>query len=125
MDIVRVVPDEDVLRRLAPDTVDLDRTCVRRNAFYTHGAPDPEISVHIQRLAGSVDALLIAASRPHFGMGSLKVSEILELGFEVESRPLPDDPSHAVILGVTSRAHCDQLAEITTIVKWPVPRSAS
>jgi hypothetical protein len=68
---------------------------------------------------GTVDEVLQRAGRPHFGMARLRVGEVRELGFEVEPRPLPEDASHAVIVGIRSRTDCDRLAAACDIVKWP------
>lgn len=120
MEIVAIDADDELYRRLAPDTIDDEARIVRRNACYTTGRPDPEVSVHVRRLAGSIEAILAQAGRPHFGVGLIRVSELRALGFEAEHRPLIEDSSHAVVRGLQTRAHCDQLAEITRIVKWPM-----
>ena len=116
---VSIRADDEVYRRLAPETVDRGTNTARRNAFYTGGQPDPEVSVHLRRLAGTPADVLNRAGRLHFGIGLLTVTDIRALGFILESRPLPEDESHAVILGVRSRADCDRLAEITSILKAP------
>jgi hypothetical protein len=119
MDPVSLGLDDELYRRLAPDTVDRSANTVRRSAFYTTGQPDPEASVYVKRLAASVDELLEQAGRPHFGMGLLRVSDVHALGLRVEHRPLEADPSHAIIVGANTRSAFDRLAAITKIVKWP------
>jgi hypothetical protein len=116
---VSIRADDEVFRRLSPESVDRTTHTVRRNAFYTRGQPDPEVSVHLRRLASTPEEVLNRAGRRHFGVGLLAVAEIRALGFTLEPRPLPDDESHAVILGVKSRSDCDRLAEITSILKVP------
>lgn len=118
----RIEPDDEVYRRLAPETVDFGSNLVRRNAFYTRGEPDPEISVHVKRLTGDPAELLERAGRPNFGLGVLAVSALRELGLRVEYRPTVDDPSHAVILEVSTKADCDRIASATTLVKLPESR---
>ena len=78
MAIVQIEPDDDVYRRLAPDTVDRRNNLVRRNAFNPRGEPDLEISVHLRRLAGIPEELLDRAGRPDFGVGLVRVSDLLQ-----------------------------------------------
>ncbi|MBA2276262.1 MAG: hypothetical protein H0W06_00750 [Chloroflexia bacterium] len=104
---------------MATDTVDQVTNSVRRNAFYTNGRPDPEISVQVKRIAGSPEAALTKANKEHFGMGVLRVSDVEQLGFDVIPKPLTEDASHAIIVGVSTKSDCDRLAETTKIVKLP------
>jgi hypothetical protein len=120
-----ILADDELYRRLADQQVDPDKGKARRNAFYRGSGPDPEISVQVKRLVPSPRQALIDANRPHFGMGMLRVLDVLALGLRVEARPLPDDPAHAVILGADTRTVCDQLAEITDVIIWPAFASAS
>ncbi len=52
-------------------------------------------------------------------MGVLRVSDVEQLGFDVIPKPLTEDASHAIIVGVSTKSDCDRLAETTKIVKLP------
>lgn len=121
MEIVNIADEDEVYRRLAPHTVDFIRGAAKRSAFMVSNHPDGELSVDLKRLAPPPEEALQRVGRPHFGMGVLQVAEVRALGVRVEHRPVDGNAAHAVILGCTTKTHCDQLAEITTVVIMPKP----
>jgi hypothetical protein len=110
--------DEILFRRLAPDHLNPDGT-TNSNAYKRRGKPDPEISVDLARLTWESDAL-VRAGRPGFHLGVLQVRDVRALGLVVRHAPTPENPSHTVIEGNTSKAMCRQLAEITAVRIPPV-----
>lgn len=114
-----ILPDDEVYRRLHVDTVDFAKGEVRRNAFYTRGEPDRNVSVQVKRVAGSPEEALARADRLDYGMGLLKVSDIRSLGFDVSPNATEDDPAHAILTGISTKVDCDKLAGKTKIVKLP------
>ena len=111
-----------VCRRLALHTFDHSTGEVKHSAFTVSNKPAKAVSVQVKRLMDcGTQAALAQAGRSDFGMGELVVSEIRALGFQVALDPLPDDPAHAVITGLSTRTHCEMLADITDPVKKPDP----
>jgi hypothetical protein len=110
--------DEILFRRLAPDHLYPDGT-TNSNAYKCRGKPDPEISVDLARLTRESDALA-RAGRPGFHLGVLRVRDVRALGLVVRHAPTPENPSHGVIEGNSSKAMCRQLAEITAVRIPPV-----
>jgi hypothetical protein len=60
---------------------------------------------------------LVAQYWPDYGIGGLLFGAIGEIGAEVRSTPLPDNPSHHDILSTQGQAR--KLAEATQIIDWP------
>ena len=109
-------PDDELYRRLHRDAVMPDGS-VNSGAFKTAGAYDQSISVHIAKLLHRPEDAL--ATRPHFGLGVLRVGDVERLGFRVRADPQPHDPSHALIEGENNRLTAKQLARITRVVIKP------
>lgn len=112
--------DEDGLyRRLAPHHLRDDET-VNSSAFRRGKGYDPAVSVDLARLTGSpMDAL---QTRPHFGLDILRVGDVRALGLTVRRDPLPDNPAHCLIEGLTSKDQARRLAAVTHVLIRPRPQ---
>ena len=136
------IDDEDELYRLIyPDFKRSDWT-LSPQAYMLNKTADPEISVNVARDT-TVEATLSAsrlilesakqvggsparfsptsptciALKPGKGhhLGVIVARVPRGLGLRVERNPLPDNRSHALILGTSSRTQCSQLADTTTL----------
>ena len=78
MDVVKILDDDDLLRRLAPKSCfKRDGKTVTRGAFKAHNEYETEISVHVSRLL--VSPLTALQGYPNFGLGSLRVRDVRAL----------------------------------------------
>ena len=110
---------DELYRRLAPGAIRPDGT-VSRVAYMRNSQPDDEISVDLARLTTPERSLAPVAGRG-FGLGALVAGYPRSLGLAVRHDPLPENPSHALIVGRSDRATCRLLADQTRIVVSPSP----
>jgi hypothetical protein len=108
------ISDDDVVwRRINPSfgpgsdpfAWDYDDQCYRPTSQHFSDSSDgTPMSVDIASIAGDPDVTL--AGYEGWGLVALNVGELRRLGFEVESKPEPDNPAHAYVHGnkKTSRA---------------------
>jgi hypothetical protein len=114
--LVDVADDDGLYRRIVHYFV-LDDGRVSSAAFKDQrGKPDPSISVDIARLT-TPEACLAHAPNTSFRLGALLAAVPRALGFVVRHDPLPDNHSHALILGDNSAAKCRRLAEHTRLLR--------
>jgi hypothetical protein len=117
MSTIEIDDSDELYRRLAPDHVAADGRSVRRNAFRVNTGYPRQISVDLKRLTTSPRDVL--QTRPTFGLGVLRVSDVRALGFDVRYDPTPGNPAHCLIEGDNSRETADRLASVTRIVIPP------
>jgi hypothetical protein len=119
----KVVVDErdSLFRRLVSFWVNEDGT-VNSSAFKNKKKkPDPEPSVDLARLT-SPERCREVGGNPALGVGELRAAVPLDLGFNVEHRPVPEDDAHCVILGNHTKETCRRLAEATVVIIPPARR---
>jgi hypothetical protein len=61
----------------------------------------------------------LAPTRPDFGLGVLRVGDVVALGFRVVHDPVGGDDAHCLIVGDYTKPAARRLASITRIVRWP------
>jgi hypothetical protein len=117
MVVVTIEDDDELYRRIFPSYVHSDDTISDR-AFMLGGKPEQNLSVDLAKLTNPEEAAT-RAKAPGYGLASLKVRAVRELGFEIRHAPLPGNPAHALIEGPNDKAKCRQLAEAARLVVWP------
>ena len=58
-------------------------------------------------------------TRPDFGLGVLRVGDVLALGFRIVHDPIEGDNAHCLILGEYTKPNARRLAAITRIIRSP------
>jgi hypothetical protein len=113
---IAISPDDSLYRRFFFQNKK-KRDRVPLTAFTLRGshAPDPEISVMLASLCSPEDVL--QGQPAGLKICILSVRDVLGLGLQVRHSPLPGNPAHCSILGVSSLDMCDQLAEHATIYR--------
>jgi hypothetical protein len=98
---VRSIADHEVLwRRVESALMQPDGT-PQSNAFKTL-----ELSVH---RAGLTTLAQIARAYPGVAIYAFTAGQVRALGGDVEEEPTPQDPSHAIVRGVTSSGNARRL----------------
>ena len=94
---------------------------VTRGAYYFDGEPDPSVSVDLASLTTADEARRRAPKPESTGIGELLSDVPLDLGLEVKRDPdlRTGNRAHCLIIGVTTKDLCQQLAEKTRIVIPP------
>ncbi len=106
--MVEIDDRDELLRRVFHYHVKPDGS-IASSAFMTRSRkPDPECSVSLAKIT-TADALLRA------GPGGLRVVALRaevprSMGLEVVFDPVPDDPGHCLIKGLSSKEQCARLA---------------
>ncbi|HEX9271498.1 MAG TPA: hypothetical protein VGA01_04705 [Candidatus Binatia bacterium] len=122
------IKDDDQLWRRIPDLPQMikklpDGTCRPSSAAFKDGL-DGEVSVHLAKLATKKKAL---AKYPEYGLVEIDAGLPRSLGHSVIYKPLPEDPSHAVIVPPQSHSRSRRqrdAEEMALAAHWLVyPRS--
>jgi hypothetical protein len=109
------IADEDVLyRRLAQHQINPNGT-VNSSAFKRGGTFETEISVDLARLTNPQE-IVSRAGRSGFRLGEFEANEPRALGFRVEHDPLPENPSHALVVGSNDQEVSRALARRVRLV---------
>ncbi|NOT58687.1 MAG: hypothetical protein HOP19_00510 [Acidobacteria bacterium] len=111
------INDDDLLYRRLHHTRVYEDGSVKSIAYMFNSRPDPEVSVDLARLTTPEEAA--GRGKPGTGLGEIVTSVPRALGFQVEYRPLPENPAHSQIEGHNTKALCKQLAEATQMILMP------
>jgi hypothetical protein len=113
---VELADGDELYRRLAPHHVRDDGT-VNSSAFKRGKGFDPSISVDLARLTATPQDAI--RTRPHFGLGMLRVADVRAIGLTVRHDPVPDNPAHCLIEGLTSKVVARHLASLVRVLLFP------
>ena len=118
IDDVSIGDDERLLRRIRPDDVFVEpETGERRPSSATFISRSNIISVDLASLTTPEKAL---ANYPRHVLVEIDVRIVRSLGCKVVRDPLPDNPSHALLIGSApdGRMTKSQAREIVSLCKW-------
>lgn len=113
---VTILDDDSLYRRLHHTQVYEDGS-VKSIAYMFNSKPDPEVSVDLARLTTPEES--VGRGKPGTGLGEIVTRVPRALGFNVEHRPIPENPAHAQIEGQSTKALCRQLADATRVIITP------
>jgi len=110
---------ERLYRRFARDVVKNGK--VNKGAYYFSGEPDPSASVDLASLTTAEKTRLGARKPENAGVGEILSDVPIDLGLKVKRVPdlKTGNLAHCLIIGVTTKDQCQQLAEATQIVIPP------
>lgn len=111
-----IADDDELYRRLAPHHLRHDGT-VNSSVFKREKGYDPSVSVDLVRLTVSAEVTL--RTRPHFGLGVLRVGDVRAPGLTVRRDPLPDNPAHCLIEGLATKDQARRLAATMRVLIRP------
>lgn len=102
-------------RRLHPNTV--SRGVIESSAFNDDSG---DVSVDLARLT-TPEASVARAKGPGYGLAVIRAAIPLEEGLTVLPDPLPENPAHALIIGVRTRQQRRRLARAAELLIPPAP----
>ncbi len=114
--VVEIREDDCVYRRLALGAHVKPDGSVSSNAYKLSKSPDFEPSVDLARLS-TPEECLARVGRPGFGIGVLRVGDLISRGFRIRHEPTPSNRAHCIIEGNRSKETCYILAECTKLLE--------
>ena len=87
-------------------------------AFMTKSRrPDPHCSVYLARL--TIPAAVLEGGIANQRLAGLPASKPMAMGLDVKNDDKPGDPAHCVILGLSSKQQCEELASAAYLIEMP------
>ena len=108
---VQTDAEDELYRRIFSYHIvkDGDGVRISSSAFTNRsGLPDPHCSVYLARLTSA--AAVLAAGLPNLHLAGLLARTPLTMGLSVEHDNVPGDHVHCVIVGLTTKQECAELA---------------
>lgn len=115
MEVVDIEDDDLLYRRIAPEFIKPNGE-LASPVYMRDGRPDDAVSVDLARFTSPAESAARGPRATGYTLAAIRAGDLRGQGFTVRHDPQPDNPAHALIDGVRSKADIRRLLAITTIV---------